>query len=111
MTNLPNLSADPPKEPALATGTATGTIGGVISLALVLIPDLLTDRQITIILVIAAFALPIISGIFTRPRVFSPATVKNMIDNGLRNANDILNKQATSNPRPKSPDDSDFFKN
>lgn len=115
MTNLPNLPADPPKEPALAVGTTTGTLAGIVSLIVVLFPDMLTDKQVTTILVVATFVGPIISAIITRSRVFSPATVKELLDQGIADAQKITKPEKPllrelGKPVLKSPDESDFFK-
>lgn len=107
MTEIPKLPANPEKEPALRVGATTGTVAGVLSLLMAVAPDLLTDKQMVTILIVGAFILPILQGIWTRSTVWSPATVKELIDKGIADAQKELENKK---PVIKNPDDSEFFK-
>jgi hypothetical protein len=74
------------KEPALATGGAITTVTGVSALALSLWPNLISDAKLNVILVVAAFLLPLITAVFTRGKVWSPATVQEVLDEAVAQA-------------------------
>lgn len=81
-TPLKDLS----KEPALATGASITTVAGLSSLVLSLWPNLISDSKLNVILVIVAFFLPIVTAIFTRGKVWSPATVQEVLDVAVEDA-------------------------
>lgn len=74
------------REPALKVGAATGTVAGILFLVTSLFPHLMSDRTTTIILVVSAFLLPIITAIFTRGRVWSAASVEELIEDAVQDA-------------------------
>jgi hypothetical protein len=65
-------------EPALAVGTITAVVSAVIGLA-VSFGLSLTPEQTAAILAVTTFAGPLVSGWFTRGRVYSPATVAKLL--------------------------------
>lgn len=77
-------------EPALRVGTLTGSVAGILSILVVLFPNLLTNRQTLIILVISAFTLPIITAVLTRGKVWSPASVEDVIEEAVKGAEDVI---------------------
>jgi hypothetical protein len=79
-------AVEPSKEPALKVGTATGTVAGLVSLLLAFNPNLITEKQTLLILVVAAFLLPIITAISTRKFVWSPASVIAVLDEAVKQA-------------------------
>lgn len=82
------------KEPALKVGTVTGTVAGVLSLVLYFMPNAISDKNATLILVLSAFILPIVTAIFTRGKVWSIASVEEVVDEAVENAKEvILNSQ------------------
>lgn len=86
------LGVAPAKEPAIRTGSNVAAVAGLLSLITVLFPELLTDREITIILVISAFVLPIVTALFTRGKVWSPASVKEVIEEATKEAADVFDE-------------------
>lgn len=83
----------PAKEPALTIGAYTGGAAGLLGLVTTLFPNLLTDRQTTIILVVVAFLLPLITAALTRGKVWSPATVAELVDEALEGAQEALHQK------------------
>jgi hypothetical protein len=71
-------------EPAITVGTMTGTVAGLLTLIAFLFPHLMSPHTTQVLFVVATFALPIITAIFTRGRVWSPASVKEIIDEALK---------------------------
>ncbi len=74
--NQDNLNS---KEPALATGATTGTVAGILAIIGYLFPGAIDERTYVIILIAGVFLSPIISAIFTRGKVWSPASVKQLL--------------------------------
>jgi len=68
-------------EPALAVGTITALVGAALTLAVSFGLDL-TDKQTAAIFAVTTIVAPFVSGWFTRKRVYSPATVAKMRDDG-----------------------------
>lgn len=75
-----NIENNKEAEPALKTGSIVATVAGVLSLVVFLFPDLLTERQISLILVLTSVAIPIITAIITRGKVWSPKSVQEAVD-------------------------------
>lgn len=73
-------------DPALKVGATTSTVAGVLALIAFLMPELLTERQTTLILTLSAFILPIVTAAFTRGRVWSPASVQTVVDEAIEEA-------------------------
>lgn len=73
----------PSAEPAIKIGTAATTVAGVLSLIAYFSPNLLTPRQTDLILVISAVALPLITAFFIRKRVWSPASVIEVVQEAV----------------------------
>lgn len=72
-------------EPAVSTGSITGTVAGVVAIALYFFPNI-PPNVIQGILVVSAFLLPIITALFTRGQVWSPDSVKKIVDEAVKNA-------------------------
>ena len=87
---IPNNTS---KEPALATGATTGTVSGLAFLVLYFFPDLLNSRQTDLVLVIAGFAIPLLTAIFTRGFVWSPKSVQDILDKSIEDANARIDKK------------------
>ncbi len=90
---MSELPATPEKEPALKVGATTSTVAGILSLVALVIPGFISDKQSTIILIISAFALPLITAIFTRGKVWSPASVQELIDHAVADALEEASKK------------------
>lgn len=73
-------------EPALKVGAITSVASGILSLVLLFAPNLLNETQLTVIGIISAFALPIITALFTRGRVWSPASVLEVVNISVQDA-------------------------
>lgn len=80
------------EEPTLKTGTSTAGVAGVLSLVFFFFPELLSERQTTLILVLAAFVLPLVTALFTRGKVWSPASVQELINEATKEANITINE-------------------
>lgn len=76
----------PEKEPALKVGTATGTVAGLISLVLYFAPNLLSESQMATLAIIGAFAIPVVTALFARGRVWSVASVKAVVEEAVAEA-------------------------
>lgn len=81
-----NVKNKEDKEPALKIGVSTAGVAGVLALVSYLFPHLLNERQTALIFVISAFALPIITAIFTRGKVWSVASVEEVIEEAVQDA-------------------------
>lgn len=92
-----NVKNKQDREPALRTGLSIGTVAGILSLVNFFFPELLNDRQNTLILVFAAFMLPLVTAIFTRGKVWSPDTVEQIIEEATEEAIHIKEEK---NKRP-----------
>lgn len=76
------------QEPALRVGIVTGTVAGVLSLITYFFPSL-PEKQLEAIFAILIFALPIITAIFTRGKVWSPNSVQLVVTESVNNAIEI----------------------
>lgn len=74
------------EEPVVKVGAYTSSVAGILALLAYLAPNLISEKTTTIILVIAAFVLPIVTALLTRGRVWSPASVKILVDESIRDA-------------------------
>lgn len=74
------------KEPALMVGASVTSVAGVLSLIGYLVPNFISDGAMDKIVIIAAFVLPIITAIFTRGKVWSIASVQQVIDEAVTEA-------------------------
>ncbi len=83
------------KEPALAVGTAVGSVSGLFFVLSYFFPNLLSENQIQLLLVLSSFVLPIATAIFTRGKVWSPASVQETVDKAVADAK----KQIESKPQ------------
>lgn len=94
--NLLNELEDTPrlKEPAVAVGTIVGSVSGLLSVLLYFFPNI-PDGTIKTITVIAAFLLPIVSAYFTRGKVWSPNSVKIVVDEAVAAALEQIGKGGT----------------
>lgn len=91
-----------PSEPAVKVGSITGTVAGVLALVAYLAPNFLTDKQTTIILIVAAFVLPIVTALFTRGKVWSPASVEELIEEAVTEAKEVVLKDQTQRQKMES---------
>lgn len=80
---LQSPAAIPSAEPALKVGTAATSVAGILGLIAYFSPNLLTPRQTDLILVISAFVLPIVTAFFIRKRVWSPASVVEVVEEAI----------------------------
>ncbi len=90
MDVVPNNTS---KEPALKVGAATGTITGLIAVLSYFFPKAFESDHTQLLVVLAAFLLPIITAIITRDRVWSPASVQEEVDKAVQNAKDAMPKK------------------
>lgn len=67
------------KEPAALVGMITGLVSAVIALAIAYGVDISDDQQAAIMGLVAALA-PIIAGIVTRSKVYSPSTTQSLVN-------------------------------
>ena len=97
--NIQLLAQDdhPATEPALVVGGKTSVVAGVLSVVLYFFPNI-PSGVIQGILVVSAFALPLIGAYFTRGKVWSPDSVKMIIEEAVRRA-----LEQAENNRPKPP--------
>jgi hypothetical protein len=92
-------------QPALAVGSTTATVAGVLTLVLYFFPNI-PNTVIQSLLVISAFVLPLITALFTRNKVWSPASVQEVVDEAVRRALDAAGKSEPkfNPPVTKTPD-------
>ncbi len=88
-----DLGTNPDNEPAAKIGAANSTVAGILALVMFVFPGFVPDKYTNTILVIAAFTLPIITALLTRNYVWSPASVKKLIDAALKDANTTIKYQ------------------
>lgn len=86
MTTTPAIPTSDAKEPVLLVGGSVGTVAGILGLISYINPNLLTGRTPEIILMIAGLVLPIVTAIFARGFVWSPHSVKELVDEAVTNA-------------------------
>jgi hypothetical protein len=86
-------------EPAVTVGTTTGTVAGLLAVVLYFFPDI-PNGVIQALLVLVAFALPIISALFTRGKVWSPASVQAVVDEAVNRALEAAKKKSTLGALP-----------
>jgi hypothetical protein len=116
MANLP-MPLDPPREPALTVGAGVGSLAGAVAIVQYLFPDLLTEKQLGLVFIVSALVLPMLQAWITRSKVWSPASVKDLIDQGVKDAVRELDKTKQKpvlefdKPKVRDPDSSEFFKN
>lgn len=98
------------KEPALKVGTYATGVAAVVVLLKVFFPNLLSDEQWTAISTFALIALPFISAIIIRMKVWSPNSVIKVLDQVESDAKESLAKPTgipTRKPAsPPIPEDS-----
>lgn len=76
------------RNPALVVGGSVSSVAGILSLIAYFNPDLLSDKTVILILVLISFALPLLTAIFTRGFVWSPASVIEVVDEAVEKARD-----------------------
>lgn len=81
------------KEPALRMGANTGAVAGILSLIALLYPGLLDNHTTATILVIAAFVLPFITALLTRGKTWSIASVTELLNEAVEQAEDAARKK------------------
>lgn len=89
-------------EPARNVGITVTSVAGILSLITVLFPNLLSDRVQVLIYVIASFALPLITAFLIRGKVWSPASVVEVVDEAVDGALEAAKKPKNVNP-PNAP--------
>jgi hypothetical protein len=67
-------------------------VAGLISLVMYLAPDLLTDKQITVVSIAIAFVAPIVTALFTRGKVWTPASVQVVVAEAVKRAQDEMKR-------------------
>ncbi len=83
LVGTPNVSEK--KEPALVVGSATAGVAGIIVLILsTFFPKLVTEDVKTTIYGVVAILFPIIAGWITRGKVWSPASVEEVIEEAVK---------------------------
>lgn len=95
-----NLPENPPTEPALSTGSITATFSGITALVLYFAPGLSGSKYLPAIAIVGAFAIPIIQAVLTRKRVWSPASVKEVVDIAVADALDTARKNRSEGAFP-----------
>lgn len=91
---VPNNSS---LEPALKVGGWTSTVAGLLGLVNWFAPEFLGERGSSFILVISAFLLPLLTAVMTRPKVWSPSSVQDAINNAM----DEAEKAIKDSPLPR----------
>jgi hypothetical protein len=103
--NLTQVSSvSPAKEPAIAAGTTVFTLTGLLSGITVLFPHLLTDRQTAAAFLIAALISPFVTALLTRRKVWSPASVLELVEEAIKEAEklpSVANKPVNKDVPPK----------
>ncbi len=75
------------KEPAVTTGTIITGVVGIGGLVQLFAPNLLSDDAWGIVYYLAAFFLPILTAVRIRGQVWSPASVQEVLNRALEEAN------------------------
>lgn len=101
MTDLQKTYAlvkkNPKREPALNTGIATGSYAaGLLGLLTFIFPNI-NQNYLIIVVIAVAFVLPIITAVFTRGKVWSPATVKDLIEESTKEAVETMKELQNKN--------------
>lgn len=76
---------NPGKEPAIAVGSAASVIVALFYLIMTLFPDILNDTQEEAIVGIIAILAPIVAAVIIRSKVWSPASVKEVLSETKQN--------------------------
>jgi hypothetical protein len=102
VTNLPEFIKDADtskqsKEPALSVGATGGTVAGTLALLLYLFPEI-PEGTLRLVFVISAFALPVVTAILTRGRVWSPASVVKLVDEAVAKATEVTKMLSERKP-------------
>jgi len=95
--------ADPPKNPALHIGTWVSVAVGLYEGFNTLFPNLVPDNIQIVVLVGLAFILPVATSLLIRNKVWSPASVQQVIQEATKEAIDTYKEiQATKTVKPKN---------
>ena len=88
-----HFSNNTAEEPSLKVGGFTASVAGILSLVVFFAPDLMSEKTIIVVLVASAFILPLITALFTRGKVWSPASVQELIDQAAAEATKELKER------------------
>ena len=94
---------DPPTNPAVNMGVWTTAILGLASIPTIFFPNLISPNIQNAIYVGLAFALPIITALLIRGKVWSPASVKQVIEEATEEAIEVNRQLPKSAVPPKAP--------
>lgn len=78
MSDIEIPAPDAPREPLLSTGTVTAVVSGIIALGVAFGLNLSDDQRGAILTIVGVLA-PIVVAVIARNKVFSPATVRDII--------------------------------
>lgn len=97
MTSLSTQLKDsaPSSEPTLVVGSVTTSVAGLLSLVLYFFPSI-PSNVIQVLLVASAFILPLLTAVFTRGKVWSPDSVRTVVDEAVAAALEQAEKNRTS---------------
>lgn len=101
LVNQKNL----PTEPAINVGITTGAITGVLSLISLIFPDLLANKTFTACVITVAMFLPILTGFLVRGKVWSPASVLEVIQQATAEA---IETERALHPKKDDPEVKDL---
>lgn len=73
-------------EPALSTGMFVAVIPAIGLIVNSVFPNLLSDDGWNLVFYLIALGAPIVTALFTRGKVWSPASVKEVLDNAIEAA-------------------------
>ena len=93
-------------QPALVTGSAVATVAGVLAVVSIFIP--IPDGVTQAILVVAAFLLPIITSLFTKGKVWSPASVQEVVNESVKQALEAAGKENVNPTLKTDPGTNEF---
>ena len=79
-------------EPVLSTAMLATVVPGVGLIIYTLFPNLVSQNVWDIIFYLIALFIPIVTALFTRGKVWSPASVKEILDNAIEAADATRNK-------------------
>lgn len=93
LPSIPTIPNNTSEEPAAKVGTFTALGTGIVALLTYFAPNLLNEKTTTLVLVIVAFVLPIVTAFFIRNKVWSPASVQELIDRAVYDATEELKER------------------
>lgn len=93
--------ADLPTEPARNTGGLVSLVIILMSTITILFPNFLSNKTQLIIYMIASFILPLVTAFLIRKKVWSPASVQQVIEEVTAEASQLKKLPIPRNETPK----------